>query len=463
MSPRLVKVERRMPARRKAHLVGEVVGAFESETAAVILRTAPGEERLVLYALVAIIVVSIALAAFVKLDRVVTGVGVIQPGGGVFYVSPYDTGIVKQILVKPGEVVRKGQVLATLDATFTDADLEKLEQQLSSNQSASERLRAEVAGRAYTAKGPAGSYKSLQAGVNEQRRGEYQATLADYDGRIRAIEAQIVQAAADVREYEKRVALADEVEKTYMPLLEKGYVSKLQLMQASDQRAEMARLLASSQNQIGTLRENMAALKAQRRVFVSHWQSETGRELVSVNNDLDQTRQQLEKARKMRELVNLTAPADGIVLKIGKISSGSVAANSAPNAGAEPLFTLVPLGAELEAALQIAPDRMGFVKPGDSVQIKLDAYRYIRHGTAQGVIKTLSEGTFDTDNNGQAVPTYVKAIVTLREVKLRDVPADFRLVPGMTLHGDVLVGSRTILSYLVEGALRTGREAMREP
>ena len=74
-----------------------------------------------------------------------------------------------------------------------------------------------------------------------------------------------------------------------------------------------------------------------------------------------------------------------------------------------------------------------------------------------------SEGSFTTDDNNQPVAPYFKVRVAIKEVHLRNVPADFRLIPGMTLTGDVLVGRRTILSYLVEGGLRTGSEAMREP
>jgi multidrug efflux pump subunit AcrA (membrane-fusion protein) len=127
------------------------------------------------------------------------------------------------------------------------------------------------------------------------------------------------------------------------------------------------------------------------------------------------------------------------------------------------LFTLVPLEGALEADVRIAADDLGFIKVGDPVQIKLDAYRYMRHGTAKGVIKTISEGSFTTDDNNVPVPPYFKVRVAIQEVHLRDVPKDFRLIPGMTLVGDIMVGKRTILSYLVEGALRTGSEAMREP
>ena len=97
------------------------------------------------------------------------------------------------------------------------------------------------------------------------------------------------------------------------------------------------------------------------------------------------------------------------------------------------------------------------------MQLKLDAYQFMRHGTARGVIKTISEGSFTTDDNNTPVPPYFKVRAAITEVHLRNVPADFRLIPGMTLTGDIMVGRRTILSYLVEGGLRTGSEAMREP
>jgi hypothetical protein len=79
------------------------------------------------------------------------------------------------------------------------------------------------------------------------------------------------------------------------------------------------------------------------------------------------------------------------------------------------------------------------------------------------VVTSISEGSFTTDENNLSVEPYFKVRVAIKEVKLRNVPKDFRLVPGMTLVGDIMVGSRTILSYLVEGGLRTGSEAMREP
>jgi HlyD family type I secretion membrane fusion protein len=458
-----VRASPAVPAlRRRSTAVGEIVGAFESDTAAVLLRTAPANQHIILYVLVAMAIVTVALMAVVKLDRVVTSVGRVVPSGGELYVSPFDTSIVRQVHVKPGDVVKKGTVLATLDPTFTNADLTQLQQKLNSEQAAVARLEAELAGKPYVYS-TTDPYQALQGAIWEKRQLEYRYNVHDFDSRIQAAQAQVGQYQADSREYEKRLKLSDEVEKTYKPLLEKGYVSKLQLMQASDERTEMGRLLGDAQSQVASLTQTLASLRDQRESFIQKWNSDAGTELVTVRNDLDATRQNLEKAQRLSDLSTLNAPEDAVVLKVGKVSTGSVTASGAQSTGQEPLFTLVPVDSPVEADVKVSTTDIGFIKAGDPVELKLDAYRFMQHGTAKGLVKTISEGSFTTDENNQPVSPYFKVRVAIKEVHLHNVPANFRLIPGMTLSGDILVGKRTILSYLVEGGLRTGAEAMREP
>ena len=95
--------------------------------------------------------------------------------------------------------------------------------------------------------------------------------------------------------------------------------------------------------------------------------------------------------------------------------------------------------------------------------MKLDSYSYVLYGMAFGVVKSISEGSFSVDANNTPVLPYFKVRVRITKVDLHDVPPDFRLIPGMTLVGDVIVGQRTIMSYLTETMLRQGSEAMREP
>jgi HlyD family type I secretion membrane fusion protein len=451
--------------RRKTAIVGDVVGAFESETAAVFLNTAPAREDITLYVLVGFLVLSVVLSCVVNVDIVVSGTGRVAPVSGVLYVSPYNTAIIKKVNVKAGDFVKKGQALATLDPTFTQADLLQLQQHLASDEAVVAREKAELAGvqPIFSDNDP---YQTLQAGIWRKRHDEYQSNLNNYDGQIHSSAALVEQYKSDVQQYTQRLKLAGEVENVYQPLLAQGYVSKLQLMSATDSRTEMTRLLGAARNLVDSNSQTMAALKAQREAYVQKWHSDTGTQLVTDSNDLDATQQLLQKAQKLRDLVSLDAPEDAIVVKVGKSSAGSVYSGGGQDAvtpAADPLFTLMPVNAPLFADVDVQSQDIGFVKVGHPVRMKLDAYRYLEYGVAKGMVKTISENSFTVDANNQPVPPYFKVHVAITEVKLTGVPKSFRLLPGDTLTGDVMVGERTIMSYMLEGILRTTSEAMREP
>ncbi len=451
--------------RRRTDIVGEVVGAFESETAAVILQTAPRRESMIVWALVGFLTLIVVLASVINVDIVVEGTGKVAPVAGVLYVSPYNTGIVKAVNVRAGDFVKKGQALATLDPTFTQADLTQLQEHLASDEAVVARESAEVASKVpvFPAKN---QYQSLQEGIYRKRQEEYKSNVGSFDSQIRSAQAQVDQYKSDTRQYAERLKLAGEVVKVYEPLLAQGYVSKLQLMSATDSREEMQRLLVDARQQIDQYSQTVAALKAQREAYIQKWYSDTGTQLVTDSNDLDATRQLLAKAQKLQDLVSLDSPEDAIVVKVGKLSPGSVymgGGSDATSPGTDPLFTLMPVNAPLFADVYVQSTDIGFVRVGQEVRMKLDAYRYLEYGTAKGVVKSVSENSFTLDDNNQPTTPYFKVHVAITDTHLRGVPKTFRLLPGDTLEGDVMVGERTIMSYLMEGILRTTSEAMREP
>jgi hemolysin D len=442
--------------------VGRAVSAFESETAAVIVRTSPKHDQIILEILAAILVLSIFLMTVVHLDRVVTANGQIIPTEGMLFVQPLEKSIVHDIHVNMGDIVKKGQVLATLDPTFTDADVADLKEKLSSGEAHFARLQAEYQQKPYD---PAGTsaYETLQFSIWQQRQSEYKGALADFDARMKAAETSVGRLRQDVETYKTRLKLASQLEHMYSQLESQGYGNKEKLLATTDARAEADRLLSASQSSIAETEHSLDALKAQRAVYMDQWRTTLSNELVTARGELQQTQESLKKADKLSQLGSLVAPTDAVVLKIGKLSVGSVAAGG--EQGTEPLFTLVPLAGPLEAEVEVDSSDMGFIRVGDPVEIKLNAYRFLQHGTAKGVIKTISDGSFTANDSSpsEARSPFFKVRIAFTEVHLRDVPANFRLVPGMTLAADIMIGRRTIMSYLIEGALRTGREAMREP
>jgi HlyD family type I secretion membrane fusion protein len=225
-----------------------------------------------------------------------------------------------------------------------------------------------------------------------------------------------------------------------------------------DQRLEILRNMDLASNGMAEAAHQIETARAERESFLENWRTQANLELVKAQTSRDSAEEQLVKARKTQDLVDLRAPTDAVVQQMARLSVGSVLSEAVP------LFTLVPLNAPLEAEVSIDARDVGFIREGDPVAIKVEAYNFLRHGTVQGHVKLISEDAFKQDQGSQApVRPYYRAIVTIDKVALADVPEGFRLNTGMPISADVKVGERTLLSYLTRGALRSLNEGMREP
>jgi HlyD family type I secretion membrane fusion protein len=223
-----------------------------------------------------------------------------------------------------------------------------------------------------------------------------------------------------------------------------------------DQRLEVLRNADFDANSLEEARHLRDSLLSDRETFQEQWRTQAQLDLIKNRTTRDSTAEQLTKAQKNQDLVTLRAPSDGIVQQIGKFSVGSVLTEGVP------LVTLVPLNAKMETEVSIDARDVGFIRPGDPVTLKLAAYDYLEHGHVEGTVRTISEDAF-SQQSGQPSRPFYKATIAIDRTALRNVPDSFRLNPGMPVTADVKVGTRSLLSYLVRGALRTADEAMREP
>lgn len=452
---------------RRSDSAEAVALSFESATAEIIARRSVLKERAVLYVLAALIGFLVVFISVVQIDRIVTAHGRVVPITGALTVQPLEKAIINRVLVSVGQVVRKGQVLATCDPTFVRADFAQLKQKVADLDAQKRRIEAEEAGQPFRPE-PAQAYDLLQASIWKQRASELIAEIADFDQRISSTEAQIAGLRQNIAAYRGRLKIATETEGMYSKLAEAGIASRSQLINVQDQKLEQARLVSEQVSILAATQHSLDSLKEQRKVFIQKWHDDNLNNLVSVKDQLQHAQHDLTKAKRLSELVNLTAPMDAVVLQIPNLSSGGVATD------AQPLFSLMPLGAPLEVDAQIDSQDSGFVKVGDPVTIKFDTYRFLEHGTGEGVVKTISLDSFTEESSQDTVTAsttvtkgtrspYFDARITVKALHLHDVPPDARLVPGMTLQADIVVGKRTILWYLLGGAMRSGAEAMHEP
>jgi hemolysin D len=446
---------------------GREVRVFQSETAAIIDGPRPFQAHMTLYVLVGMVVSILLIAVCMRVDRVVA-----SSSGEIVTVDPtvvlgaLDQSIIKTIDVQEGQKVEKGTLLATLDPTFTTADVGALKAQVASLDAQIARCRAELAQKPFdlapgvmAGSDPAANgYIATQREYYLQRKAQFDAQVRTYNDQIAQYKATIVKYQTDEARYGDRAKISAQIEQMRATLAAAQVGSRLNLLAATDQKVEIERALEFDRNAVIESQHELDATTSTRDAFVQQWYGQVSQELVAAQTNRDAAAEQLTKATRHQDLVRLAAPEESVVLKIAKLSPASVL-----NAG-DPLIYLAPLHSPLEAELHVAARDIGFIRVGDEVSIKLDAYNFIDHGMAQGKVDSISEGSFTTDdNNGQTVDPYYKVNVALSAVTLRNVPAGFRLVPGITLKGDIHIGNRSLFTYLFSGITRGSSEPMRNP
>ena len=438
-----------------------LIRIFQSESAEVQEDPEPAQTRLTLYTLAGLFIALVAVTVFMQMNRVVTSnAGLIVTTEPTIVLQALDPSIIKSLEAQEGERVKSGQLLATLDPTFAAADVSAATAQIASLEAEIARTEAELAHRDFNppvGTTPEGAYMALQRAYFVERKAQFEAQLLAYNEQIAQNNATIRKLKDDLAHYEDRVKISQEIENMRASLAASQYGSRLNLLTATDQRLEMLRTQDFDRNGLSESEHQLASTIANRDAFVEQWNGQVSQELVTARNGLDTAQQQLTKAAKHKDLVRLEAPEDAVVLKLAKLSVGSVLKE------ADPFITLAPLRSPVEAEVHISAREIGFVRPGDSATIKLDPFNFVEHGTASGAVRWISEGAFTQDDNGNTVDPYYKARVALTKVQLTGVPDSFRLVPGMTLTADINIGSRSVFSYIVRGLIRGVNEAMREP
>ncbi|WP_170149412.1 HlyD family type I secretion periplasmic adaptor subunit [Rhodoplanes roseus] len=417
----------------------------------------------ILYAITAFLLTALVWASLADIDRIVITRGELVTVEPALVIQPMERVGIRAVHVKPGDIVRKGQVLATLDSTFAQADLEQLQTKVATHKARQARLEAEIRNADYRPQGEPDRAERLEQSLFNERQQTYAARLRTFHEELSRIGASLAATRADIEKATARLALLQQIVDMRQAMVVREYETQLRLVEAKAQLIATEREKIQGEGKIAELQHQASSINAQRDAYVQEWREKVADELVSVRRDREAAVEELNKALRRRDMVTLAAPEDGVVQEIGQRSIGSVLRE------AEILFTLVPLDAPLEAEVRIAPRDIGVVKVGDEVRVKLDAFPFQQHGTARGRVATISADAFrpgrseGQDPQRTEAAQFHKARVTLTDTTLRNVPTHFRLLPGMTVSAEIKVGTRRVISYVLWPIMKGLDEGLREP
>lgn len=415
--------------------------------------------RIAMWLLVAFSALTMFWALFGQIDVVATARGKVIPNDRTKTIQAFETASVKALHVTDGQVVKRGEVLIELDATTAEADRQRIMNDL-------------IAARLQVARGKAmldalesGKIPSLQKSfeVDDLKFNESQSLLlgqyGEYKAKLRRIEAEIAKRAAElqstlqlVRKLEQTVPIAHLRAQDFKNLVDRHFVSRHDYLEREQQRIEQEGDLASQKSR---LKEIEAALLEAHEQTVE-LTAETRRvHLDSVNESLQKIatlEQELLKADLHSKLMQITSPIEGTVQQLAVHTVGGVVTP------AQALMMVVPGSHPLEIEAFIENKDIGFVKPGQDADVKVETFQYTQYGTIHAQVASVSHDAINDEKRGLIYSTRVK----MEKARINMGNIEFNLSPGMAVSVEIKTDKRRVIEFFLSPLLHYAHESLRE-
>lgn len=366
------------------------------------------------------LVAGLTWAAMFELDEVTRGQGKVIPTSREQVVQSLDSGILAEILVREGSVVRKDDVLVRLDDGRSGPVFREAREKKLALQATAARLRAEAYGQ------PLAFGKEVPVALAARERQAY-AT------RRQAMEEAVTSLKASLDALNREISMTE-------PMTRQGLVSEVELLRLRRQRADLSGQITERRNRYAT---------------------EAANELVRVDSELAQTRENVSAREDAFIRTVIKAPMDGVVKNVQITTVGGVVQPGMP------ILEIVPTQDQMLVEAYVKPAEVAFLKTGQQALVKLTAYDFNRFGGLEGVVEHISPDTMrDEKQRRPGVPVeleegYYRLLVRIVDTHLERNGLLVQPLPGMTASVEIKTGQKTVLEYLFR-PLQTVSQALRE-
>jgi membrane fusion protein, adhesin transport system len=367
------------------------------------------------YLLLAALLVAVTWAWLAQVDIVAKATGRVVPDGREQIIASLEGGILRELLVKEGQTVSKGQPLALLDPTRVEAQKAEGQAKRQALRATLARLQAEASGR------PLNLSDELPDAV-------VQAETESYDARQRALRDAVATNQRSIALLGRELAVAESMSA-------KGLMSEVEVMR---------------------VRRQVNDLNLQTQERINRFRQDASSELVRVQTELSMMQEQMVVRDDVLRRSTLVSPVRGVVKQIRMNTLGGVVVGGAP------IMEIVPLGDKVLIEARVQPEDIGFIKVGQPVEIKLTAYEYTVYGALRGEVKTISPDVLgDTERPGGPNATWYRALVEAEAGSLKKAGKPLQILPGMSGTVEIRTGQRSVLGFLLRPMMKS-QEAFRE-
>lgn len=350
------------------------------------------------------IVVFFVWSYYATLDVVAIASGQIVPTQSVQVIQHVDGGRIASIRVSDGQQVERGEVLLTINATEARAEYETLRSRYWSIYANVERLRALIS----------------------DRSADFSKVPDDFFNLVQEQQATLLTGLDQVSQLTDQIRLLSEVSAIRSGLAREQLATKVQALDAQ-------RTLGEAQAELLRFRRSQMA------------------ELNELSTELGQITEQMSKLSDRLQRVDVVSPVNGVVQGLQFRTVGGVI-----QPGAD-IMNVVPTGDPLQAEVKVSPIDIGFLKEDQEVRVKIGTFDFMRYGTIDGKVLTVSP--FSSIDEQQQ--TYFKVIVSLDQEFVTQDP-EKRIEPGMTVQADIITDRQSVLRYLLRPIYFAFEQGMRE-
>lgn len=392
------------------------------------LRTVEDDERqassLLVWVTASTLVVAIIWAGLFSLDEITRGQGKIIPLSREQVIQSLDSGVLREMLVREGDLVEKDQVLLQMDDARSGAGYREANEKYLSLLATATRLRAEASN----------SELKFPPELNKATQWIKQETQA-YKARKQALAESLQAVDASLAAITREISLTE-------PLVKDGVMSEVELLRLKRQQAE---------------------LMGQRAERKNRYLTDASNELTRVSSELSQTKENASAREDAYLHATIKSPMKGVVKNVQVTTIGGVI-----QAGS-PILEIVPTEDEMMVEAYVKPADVAFLKLGQQAVVKLSAYDFNKYGGLDGELEHLSPDTLKDErqqrkpgaNPADMEEGYYRILVRIKDTNLVRNGKKMEPTPGMTATVEIRTGQKTVLEYLFR-PLQNVTQALRE-
>lgn len=430
--------------------------SFMSELEAAAHLKPSGASTLFLWTVVALFAWAVVWASFSEVEERIRGQGQVMPSSDIQVVQSLEGGILSEILVNEGDVVAKDQILLRIDDIQFASEGRGIEAQMISLKAKQARLEAESSGAPYAPAAEIAEKFPEIAATEEKlyrsRQDELRTGLAILDDEVREAAANISEVKASISKLAKSKSLLEQELAIATRLVEKKAMPEIEKLRLERELNEISGSLSTAYQSQQSLEARLSSAKRRADEKKSGLRSQALGELNEVKGKIAAISESLKSVEDKVRRTELKSPVEGIVHKTYVKTVGGVIEP------AKKLIEIVPANDALVIRAKVSPSDIAFLKPGQDVRVSVTAYDPQIYGTLKGTLERIGADTVE-DSEGNF---FFEIDVRAEKSHLGDDANPLPIAPGMVAETEVIVGKRTIMTYLVKPVLRAKDRAFTE-